>query len=154
VRDMAKAGHIVQAGRGRYDVAAIVPRYCEHLRKLALGRGGEPAIAAATKERARLAKAQADMVKIKCRVLQGALLDAEAVERQWSSILSMVRAGMPAVPSRASQRSTSHAIRRLGDRRRDQGRADGAGSGQASMMVCGSLSCCGINRIAMGSTVP
>jgi phage terminase Nu1 subunit (DNA packaging protein) len=35
---------------------------------------------------------------------QGRLLDADAVEAEWSSILRGVRAGMLAVPSRVAQR--------------------------------------------------
>ena len=43
----------------------------------------------------------------------GALLDAGAVEREWSGILGGVRARMLAVPSRAAQRlphMTSHDV--------------------------------------------
>jgi phage terminase Nu1 subunit (DNA packaging protein) len=63
VRDLAKAGHVVSTSRGKYDVAASVPKYCAHLRSLAVGRGGEAAQATAARERARLARAQADLAE-------------------------------------------------------------------------------------------
>jgi phage terminase Nu1 subunit (DNA packaging protein) len=50
-----------------------------HLRSLAVGRGGEA-------------------------VQAGSLLDADAVLKEWSSILSRVRAGVLAAPSRVQQR--------------------------------------------------
>jgi phage terminase Nu1 subunit (DNA packaging protein) len=104
VRDMAKAGHVVAVGRNKFDVAASVPRYCAHLRQLATGRGGEAAIATGTAARARLAAAQASLVETKSARLRGALLDVGDVERQWSAILSGIRARLLAVPSRAAQR--------------------------------------------------
>lgn len=58
----------------------------------------------ATAERARLAKAQADLAEIKNAQLRGTLLDAIALEAEWSSVLRAVRAGMLAVPSRAGAR--------------------------------------------------
>jgi hypothetical protein len=47
------------------------------------------------------AKAQADLAELKAAQARGSLLDAEAVEREWSDVLGTVRAGMLAVPSRA-----------------------------------------------------
>ena len=79
-------------------------RYCAHLRDLATGRGGEPAIASATAERARLAKAQAELVETKAAKLRGELVPASEVEAEWSGVMRTVRAGMLAVPSRCAQR--------------------------------------------------
>ena len=39
--------------------------------------------------------------ELKAAQARGSLLDAEAVEREWSDVLGTVRAGMLAVPSRA-----------------------------------------------------
>ena len=55
-------------------------------------------------ERARLARAQAELAETKLARQRGALLDAEAVEGEWSDILRTVRASMLAVPSRVAQR--------------------------------------------------
>jgi phage terminase Nu1 subunit (DNA packaging protein) len=61
-------------------------------------------LAQATKERARLAAAQADLAEIKAAKQRGSLLDADAVEAEWSGVLRTVRAGMLAVPSRCAAR--------------------------------------------------
>ena len=55
-------------------------------------------------ERARLARAQAELAEQKLARQRGALLDSDAVEREWSDVLRGVRAGMLAVPSRVAQR--------------------------------------------------
>jgi phage terminase Nu1 subunit (DNA packaging protein) len=57
-----------------------------------------------TKERGRLAAAQADITETKAAKLRGSLVEAAEVEAEWSSVLRTVRAGMLAVPSRVSQR--------------------------------------------------
>jgi phage terminase Nu1 subunit (DNA packaging protein) len=88
IRDLTKRGILVAVGKNRYDVAASVPRYCEHLRTLATGRGGEAAIATGTAARAK----------------RGSMVDCAQVQAEWSSILSDIRARLLAVPSRAAQR--------------------------------------------------
>ena len=103
ITDLAKRGIIVRAGRG-YALRASVRGYCDHLRKLATGRGGDQAIASATAERARLAREQADHVAIKNAVARREFVPAAEVEAEWSGILRTVRAGMLVVPSRAAQR--------------------------------------------------
>ena len=72
-------------------------------------------LAQATTERARLAHAQADLAEIKAARQRGLLLEAEAVEREWSAVLRGVRAGLLALPSRVAQRLphlTPHDVRR------------------------------------------
>lgn len=59
VRDLALRCVFEKTKRGRYLLASSVTRYCDHLRKLATGRGGETSIATATAQRARLIAAQA-----------------------------------------------------------------------------------------------
>ena len=61
-------------------------------------------LAEVSRQRARLAKAQADIAELKAARQRGSLLDAEAVETEWSGVLRTVRAGMLAVPSRVAQR--------------------------------------------------
>lgn len=103
ITDLAKRGIIVRAGRG-YALTASVHGYCDHLRKLATGRGGDQAIASATAERARLAREQADHIALKNAVARRKLVADADVETEWSGILRTVRAGMLAVPSRCQQR--------------------------------------------------
>jgi phage terminase Nu1 subunit (DNA packaging protein) len=61
-------------------------------------------LAEVSRQRARLAKAQADIAEMKSARQRGSLLDAAEVETEWSIILRTVRAGMLAVPSRVAQR--------------------------------------------------
>lgn len=104
VTELTKRGVLAKLGRRGYDLKATVRAYAEHMRRTLTGRGGEAAAATAAAERARLTRAQAEQAELKNASLRGALLDAGAVEREWSSILGGVRARMLAVPSRAQQR--------------------------------------------------
>ena len=61
-------------------------------------------LARVSNERARLARAQADLAEQKLARQRGALLEAEVVERAWADVLRDVRAGMLAVPSRCAAR--------------------------------------------------
>jgi terminase small subunit / prophage DNA-packing protein len=113
VTDLANRGIVVREGTNRYALAASVLRYCAHLRDLATGRGGEAAVASATAQRARLAKAQADLAETKNAALRRELVPASGVEAEWSGILRTVRAGLLAVPSRCAARLghlTSHDV--------------------------------------------
>jgi phage terminase Nu1 subunit (DNA packaging protein) len=103
VTALAKRGTISKTARG-YPLKASVRKYCGHLRAALLGRGGADTAATSARERARLAKEQADGVALKNAKLRGAVLDATAVEREWSDILRGVRAGVLAVPSRVGAR--------------------------------------------------
>jgi|SRR3954447_19183076 phage terminase Nu1 subunit (DNA packaging protein) len=101
VTELARRGIAVRAGPGRWRLRESIRRYCDDLRQ----RGGGVAVAAsAAAERGRLAKEQADALALKNARLRGSMLDAEAVEREWSSILSMVRSGVLAAPSRIGAR--------------------------------------------------
>lgn len=60
------------------------------------------ALAEASEQRGRLAAAQADLAELKAARLRGELVEAGAVEAEWSGILRTVRAGMLAVPSRVA----------------------------------------------------
>ena len=61
------------------------------------------ALAQVTKERARLASLQANAVELRTARQRGALIDAEAVQRVWSDVLRMARAGCLTISSRAAQ---------------------------------------------------
>ncbi|WP_025036210.1 terminase small subunit [Bradyrhizobium sp. DOA9] len=63
-----------------------------------------PALAEASKQRARLAAAQADLNELKAAKLRGELVEAAAVEMEWAGVLRTVRAGMLAVPARVAAR--------------------------------------------------
>ena len=103
VTDLAKRGIVVRAGTG-YALEASVRGYCEHLRKLATGRGEASVATTAAQERAKLARVQADKIELQNDAARGSLLDAAAVQAEWSDTLRQVRAGMLAVPSRSAAR--------------------------------------------------
>jgi phage terminase Nu1 subunit (DNA packaging protein) len=64
----------------------------------------EASLATLRDERIRIAKEHADALALKNAAARGQMLDAAAVEADWSGTLRNVRAGMLAVPSRASAR--------------------------------------------------
>jgi terminase small subunit / prophage DNA-packing protein len=103
VNNLTKRGILVRKARG-YPLPENTRRYCDHLRKLATGRGGEGAIATQTAHRARLAKAQADQLELKLAAQRGEVLDAGQVEATWSGIVRDTRNAMLSVPSRCAGR--------------------------------------------------
>src|SRR5215204_927230 len=100
VAGLGQRGIAVKAGPGRWRLRESVARYCDDLRRQAKGKGGEGAAA----ERGRLAAAQADLVALKVARQRGELLDAKAVEAEWTDVLRTVRSGLLAVPSRVGAR--------------------------------------------------
>lgn len=116
VRELVSRGIVAKNGRNRYDLFPSVLAYVEHLRTVAAGRGGEAASYDLTRERARLAKEQADERELKNAILRGELVEAEAVKREWSDILRGVRSRVLSVPSRVRQslpHLTGHDVERI-----------------------------------------
>ena len=101
IRALARRGIVVKAGRNLFTLADSVQHYCGHLRDLAHGRKDGDA---APTERARLAAAQADAIELKNARARGALVDSEAVTREWEGICRTLRIGMLRVPKRAAAR--------------------------------------------------
>ena len=95
--ELGRRGVAVRAGPGRWRLQESVRRYCDGLRHRG---GGEAVRTTTTVERGRLAKEQADSFALKNARLRGALVEREAVQREWSSILMAVRSGVLSVPSR------------------------------------------------------
>jgi phage terminase Nu1 subunit (DNA packaging protein) len=92
----AASGVLVRAPkRGRFRLKRSVQNVCERVRKLASGRGSPMA-----NERLRVLKGRADLAELKCKFDSGEMLDTAIVERQWSGVLSSVRAQFMALPSR------------------------------------------------------
>lgn len=104
VNDLETRGIIVKFGFDTYDQSKCTTAYCNHLREIAAGRGGEAAGQSLVSERARLAKQQADAHEIKNAKLRGDLLAADDVAREWTAIMQKLRAGLLAIPARAQQR--------------------------------------------------
>lgn len=100
LNDRTSRGLLERSGRNRFLVAKNVRLYCDELRAAA-GRHGaghrDPA-------KVRLTEGQARLVELKVDQAEGRLLDAIAVEREWTSLLRGVRAELLAVPSRIGAR--------------------------------------------------
>ena len=101
VRALARRGIMVKAGRNLFALTESVQHYCGHLRDRAHGRkeGDGP-----TTERTRLSAAQAEAIELKNARARGALVDSEAVAREWEGVCRTIRAGMLRVPKRAAAR--------------------------------------------------
>ncbi len=114
VTQFARRGVMVRAGRGKFDLEASVRAYATHLREIAAAQG-RPTQSGTGKERARLAAAMADAAELKNAVRRGALIDAEAVAREWEGICRTIRAGMLRIPKRAAARAhlTAQDVRQL-----------------------------------------
>lgn len=103
ISNFASKGIIVRSGRNQYALMESVRLYCEHLREVAAGRGGDANQALAS-ERARLAREQADREAMKNAELRKELIAASAVEREWADILRTVRSRLLACTSRIKSR--------------------------------------------------
>ena len=139
--------------------------------KKCLRLGGKGVLQASAGTHARLgenaANAQADLAELKAAQARGSLLDAEAVEREWSDVLGTVRTGMLAVPSRAGARLphlTGHNLRvaPLSGRRKpadaelghDLVHAPRFRGGWGAITVSGTRSAAAHHRDASSSTTP
>ena len=97
LNELHARGIVVRGGkRGTYDLEASVSGYCEHLREMAAGRGGD----AGADARARLGAAQASLAEVRAGQLSGELVEAAAVEAFWRSKLKAFRNRVLAVPGR------------------------------------------------------
>ena len=99
IRTLAADGVFFRSGRGRFDVATSIRRYVARLQEGAARRtneGGEELKA----EKLRLTRAQADKEETRVKREAGELVEAEAVTRQWATILRDLRNALLAVPSR------------------------------------------------------
>ena len=97
VAEAGKRGVMVKANR-HWALKASVQRYIADLQRQLRQAGGTEAAASAAGQRAGLASEQADAIALKNARQRGSLLDADAVEREWSWILD---AGPRAAFSRA-----------------------------------------------------
>ncbi|EAQ35761.1 hypothetical protein NB311A_05073 [Nitrobacter sp. Nb-311A] len=105
VRRHQQAGVVFKTGRDKYLLRESIRGYCEHLRGVASGRGGDSAVATLTAERARQAREHADNTALKNAALRKELVPATDVVRGWADILTKVRAALLAVPSRVWQQA-------------------------------------------------
>lgn len=99
VTEFALRGIIVRHGRNRFALAESIQTYCEHIRVVAAGRGGEDAQALSL-ARARLATEQADNLEMKNARERGELLPRSDVHLSVTEAFTRVRAKLLAMPSK------------------------------------------------------
>jgi len=102
VSEFSERGIIDRVGRNRFALQRSVKLYCEHLRAVAAGRGGD-GTQELTAERARLAREQADATALKNAVARRDLVQTHEVEREWVTVCRKIRNAVLAVPSRVRQ---------------------------------------------------
>lgn len=102
VTEFVEKGIVQRIGRNQFSLQKSVSLYCEHLRGVAAGRGGD-GTQELTAERARLAREQADNTALKNAQMRRELVPATDVQREWTLILTRVRNEMLAVVSRVRQ---------------------------------------------------
>ncbi|MGE0425295.1 MAG: MerR family transcriptional regulator [Reyranellaceae bacterium] len=102
VSEFSERGIIERVSRNRFGLQRSIRLYCDHLRTVAAGRGGD-GTQELTAERARLAREQADATALKNAAARRELVSTVEVEREWSLICRKVRNAILAVPSRARQ---------------------------------------------------
>jgi len=110
--DKSVLGELVEKGiavrgakRGSYWLETVT-RYCAHLRDMASARGGEEAAQA----RARLGQAQAALAGAKVAQLRSELVEADAVEKLWTSRLQAFRNRILGVPQRVQYLSARQTV--------------------------------------------
>ena len=104
IRELARKGIVVRAGRGKYDLERSVCNVVSDMRRTISHKGDGESLESVRAEKIRLTRAQAQAQEIKNRALSGELVESAAVEREWSDILRGVRAEMLAVASACGQR--------------------------------------------------
>jgi phage terminase Nu1 subunit (DNA packaging protein) len=75
VRELARKGIVVKAGRNAFKLEESVRSVVEDQRRTIAGKGGASIAAQAAKERSRLAAAMADKAELQNAATRGALLD-------------------------------------------------------------------------------
>ena len=102
LNDLAKRGIAVRGEkRGTYRIETVT-RYCEHLRKTCAGRGGEAA--------EEIGQAQAALAGAKVAQLRSELVEADAVEKLWTSRLQAFRNRILGVPQRVQYLSARQTV--------------------------------------------
>nr|WP_051231140.1 helix-turn-helix domain-containing protein [Kaistia adipata] len=158
ISDFADRGIIAKTGRNRFDLRRSVQLYCDHLRGVAAGRGGDAGDALST-ERARLAREQADKVAMENAASRRELITVTEVRGEWVAIARRIRNMMMSVPSRCRQqlphlttfdvdlidREIRTALTELGERDYD-GAGNTAARGVGSDHAAGEAQALGVDR--------
>lgn len=98
INQLANAGIIPRIALGQFDFTPVVQAYIRYLR----GRAGGPD--ELKDSRAKLTTAKAEIARIHRDRLAGKVIDVEAVEQAWSTVLSVVRTRLLALPAKVAAR--------------------------------------------------
>lgn len=101
VHALARDGVLPRGGGKLFPLRDAIRAYCEHARAGAMGRRADTELAA---EKLRLARETADKVALQNAVARGDMLDARDVANEWRRIVTDLRAGVLAIPSRVAAR--------------------------------------------------
>lgn len=104
VRELGRRGIVPRLPDGLYPVRAAVRAYCAWMREAAVGRGQMGPKSSLTAERLRLTREQADRAALGNAQARGELVPAAAVEAEWASVATALRARLLALPSQVNQR--------------------------------------------------
>ncbi|GGL52199.1 hypothetical protein [Wenxinia marina] len=99
VNALARDGVLPRTEDNRFPLRAAIHAYCQHARAGATGRRADAELAA---EKLRLAREQADKIALHNAVTRGDMLDARDVASAWRGIVTDLRAGVLAIPSRVA----------------------------------------------------
>lgn len=105
IQQLQAEGVLRRYGRRAVDMGEVRRAYIEHLRAVAAGRmtNGEGAALNLEKERARLAKAQADERELKNAQLRGELIPAAEVVAGWQAAIGRARSLLLGLPPAAAE---------------------------------------------------
>lgn len=98
VQQLGREGVIPKPERGQYDLVGAVRGYVRFLREQAARNAGGTADFGT--ERVRLIKAKADLAEMEAAVMRGDLVQAEAVEQAWTSVLALLKQRLLVLPDR------------------------------------------------------
>jgi len=121
IRQYARKGIFVRAGRGQYLLTPSVRNYVRELRETAAGRGGNELDA--VDENARLRIAQRENMELRNAILKGQSIPKDAIAPAWARVMRTIRTNMLAIPNRARfrlQHLTAQDVETLDEIIRDQ----------------------------------
>jgi phage terminase Nu1 subunit (DNA packaging protein) len=104
IRNLAKAGIIAKAARGKYLLAPSITGYIVHLRAQAAGRRGADEKIDAITEGALLKREQRLNYELKNAVLRGEMVPFDDIQPAWERGFRAVRAAVLSIPARRDLR--------------------------------------------------
>ena len=100
VQQLASEGIIPKPEKNQYELVGCVRSYINYLQQRAFGQGVAPQDTHL--ERARLLKAQADMVEIELAERTGKLVTVERVEAEWLAMVNACRTKLLSIPTKTA----------------------------------------------------